>query len=170
MTDTAAPARQRRRIARTRPEATSVSVDFFGDDNTTVTATETLDVTSLSTAMLHLLAAYGAGQAAQQGYADADDARAATQATFAKITGGEWKPGRPAGERTAPDIVLALVAATNQPLDYVWGRWENELSKEQKAQMRAHPDVQAALAKILAEKAKDKAKTAKKADASPLTI
>ena len=147
-------------------ETKSVSFDF-GDAGTVV-----FNLSKVTDEMLIQLALHGVSQKGGDSYAGAKAATDGTdidpnewamlecQGTIDQIYAGDWSVRRAGSGTTVTDLARALAEVLPDWTESDAAQRIADASKEDKAALRAHPDVKAVLERLRAERATAKAEAA----------
>jgi hypothetical protein len=149
------------------PNLESKSVTFsFDDDGDDLV----FELDKCSPEIVTHLAIHGASQKGGDSYAGAkkateetgadpiDWSRAQVQGVIDQLYAGDWTVRQPGGV-SVTDLARALSEATGAPLEDCVEKL-SETDKEQKKELRAHPDIKAVLTRLAAERAAKKAEAA----------
>lgn len=160
-------------------ETKSVTFDF-GDSGSSV-----FDLSKVSAEMLTQLALHGASQKGGDSYASAksategtdmspeDWAKSQVDGVIEQLYNDDWSVRRAGGAGSITDLARALSEVMDDVDEAAAAARLTDASKEDKAALRAHPQVKAVLERLRAERAMAKADAAETAatadDVTPLS-
>ena len=133
------------RIANKRPSAEGVEFEFANGDKLNC------KVSDLPQEMIERLAVHGIAQKVGDSYASAESVEEAignAKSVWDNLKAGQWATKASRGGK----YVEALKRVTGKDYDECLAAW-NQMTDKQKAELRKHPDIKAAIAAIEAENA-----------------